>query len=126
MTSNLRLMSPNNIFCYWSCEKRLLFFCRHWQAGVRPVAVMSEKVGVLYAFHSQLNSNPSGNRQLLGQTNVGTVSDILTVCLFSKSPVSDNLNTFLYSTTRTRSIWYIKPGPVQVKIVYSSVLYTLG
>ena len=26
-------------------------------------------------FHSQLNSNPSGNRQLLGQTNVGTVSD---------------------------------------------------
>ena len=31
-------------------------------------------------YHSQLNSNPSGNRQLLGQTNVGTVSDFFTVC----------------------------------------------
>ena len=73
----------------------------------------------------QLTNNPSGNPQLLGQTNVGTVSDFLTVCLFSKGPVRDKLNTFVYSTTRTRNIWYIKPGPVQVKIVYS-VLYTLG
>ena len=42
--------------------------------------------------HSQLNSNPSGNLQLLGQTNVGTVSDFLTVCLFRKGPGSDDLN----------------------------------
>ena len=65
-------------------------------------------------YHSKLNSNPSGNHQLLGQTNVGTVSDFLTVCLFSKGSVRDNLNKFVYSTTRTRNIWYIKPGPVQV------------
>ena len=69
---------------------------------------------LVWAPHSQLNSNPSGNRQLLWQTNVGTVSDFLTVCLFSKGPVRDNLNKFVYSTTRTRSIWYMKPGPVQV------------
>ena len=64
--------------------------------------------------HSQLNSNPSGNRQLLGQTNVGTVSDFFTVSLLSKGPVRDNLNKFVYSTIRTWNIWYIKPGPVQV------------
>ena len=29
--------------------------------------------------HSQLYSNTSGNRQLLGQTNVDTVSDFFTV-----------------------------------------------
>ena len=64
--------------------------------------------------HSQLNSNSSGNRQLLGQTNVGIVSDFLTVCLFSKGLVRDDLNKFVYRTTRTRNIWYLKPGPVQV------------
>ena len=58
-----------------------------------------------FVYHSQLNSNPSGNRQLLGQTNVHTVSDFLTVCLFSKGQVRDNLNKFVYSTTRTRNIW---------------------
>ena len=63
---------------------------------------------------TKLNSNPSGNCQLLGQTNVGTVSDFLTVCLFSKGPVRDNLNKFMYSTIRTRNTWYIKAGPVQI------------
>ena len=42
--------------------------------------------------HRKLTSNSLGNRQLLGQKNVGTVSDLLTVCLFSKGPVRDNLN----------------------------------
>ena len=64
--------------------------------------------------HTKLTSNPSGNRQLLGQTNVGTVSDFFTVCLFSKESVCDNLDKFVYSTTRTRHIWYKKHGPAQL------------
>ena len=39
--------------------------------------------------------------------------------------VLDNLNKFVYSTTRTRNIWYIKPGPAQLLFVYF-VMYTLG
>ena len=80
---------------------------------------MSERVTSLTGgkgiYHSQLNSNPSGNRQLLGQTNVGTLSDFLTVCLFSKGPVRDNLNKFVYSTTKTKKNWYINPGRYKYK-----------
>ena len=37
--------------------------------------------------HTKLTSNPIWNHQLRGQTNVGTLSDFITVCLFSKGPV---------------------------------------
>ena len=58
--------------------------------------------------HSKLTSNPLWNPQLLGQTNVRTVSYYLTVSLFSKGPGA--FNTFVYSRTRTRIIWYLEPG----------------
>ena len=76
-----------------------MVFCMHRNiSSVRGVKQEGAK-------HSQLNSNPSGNRQLLGQTNVGTESDFLTVCLYNKGPVRDNWNKFVYSTTRTRNIF---------------------
>ena len=47
--------------------------------------------------HRKLTSNSIGNRQLLGQKNVGIVSDFLTACLFSRGPVRIQ---FVYGTTR--------------------------
>ena len=49
----------------------------------------------------------------------------LTVQLGCQKPVRDNLNKYVYSTTRIGNIWYMEPGPTQAEIVYV-VLYRLA
>ena len=40
-------------------------------------------------------------------------------------PVRDNLNKYVYSTTRIGNIWYKEPEPAQAEFVYA-VLYRLA
>ena len=49
----------------------------------------------------------------------------LTVQLGCPLPVRDNLNKYVYSTTRIGDISYMEPGPAQAEIVYV-VLYRLA
>ena len=46
----------------------------------------------------------------------------LTVQLGCPLPVRDNLNKYVYSTTRIGNIWYMEPEPTQAEFVYA-VLY---
>ena len=44
-------------------------------------------------------------------------------CLFDRPttrplPVRDNLNKYVYSTTRIGNIWYMEPGLARAEIVY--------
>ena len=49
----------------------------------------------------------------------------LTVQLGCMLPVRDNLNKYVYSTTRIGNIWYMEPEPAQAEFVYA-VLYRLA
>ena len=49
----------------------------------------------------------------------------LTVQLGCPLPVRDNLNKYVYSTTRIGNFWYIEPEPTQAEFVYA-VLYRLA
>ena len=49
----------------------------------------------------------------------------LTVQLGCQLPVRDNLNKYVYSTTRIGNIWYMEPEPAQAEFVYA-VLYRLA
>ena len=48
----------------------------------------------------------------------------LTVQLGCPLPVRDNLNKYVYSTTRIGNIWYMNPKPAHAEFVYA-VLYRL-
>ena len=49
----------------------------------------------------------------------------LTVQLGCPLPVRDNLNKYVYSTTRIGNIWYMEPEPAQAEFVYA-ILYRLA
>ena len=50
----------------------------------------------------------------------------LTVQLVCPLPVRDNLNKYVYSTTRIRNIWYMEPRPAQAELVFLYCIHRLA